>query len=85
MADEVEITEQEQQVFEAVAALEGSHETATIAQVAAQTGLDERKVEELLGRLTTTHDLVREVRVENDPDATGVGREYVVKTQPSPS
>lgn len=85
MADDVELTPEEQQVFEAVTSLERSDESATIHQVASKTGLDTRRAEEVLGRLATTHDLIREQRTELDDDATGVGRQYVVKSEPSPS
>ncbi len=85
MAEPVELTTEEQEVFAAVTALERSDEDATIHQVASRTGLDARRAEEVLGRLATTHDLIREVRTELDEDATGVGRQYVVKAEPSPS
>ena len=84
MAEDVELTDEEQSVFEAVAELEGSEESATIQQVASVTGLDTHRAEEVLGRLTTTHDLVRELQAELDDDATGAGRHYVVKVEPSP-
>lgn len=84
MAEEVSLTAEEQQVLEIVTRLEQGDDTATIQRVAAEAGLDVHRAEELLGRLATTHDLIRERRTELDPDATGTGREYVVKSHPAP-
>ena len=84
MAEDVDLTTEEQQVFGAVASLERDDVTATIRQVADRTGLDPHRAEEVLGRLATQHDLIREVRTELDDDATGVGRQYTVKAEPAP-
>lgn len=85
MADDVDLTAEEQRVLEAVARLENGDDTATIRRVADVTGLEVHRAEELLGRLATTHDMIRELRTELDDDATGVGREYAVKSRPAPS
>ena len=84
MAEEVPLTADEQTVLHAVARLEQGDDTATIQRVAGESGLDVRRAEELLGRLATTHDLIRERRTELDQNATGTGREYVVKSRPAP-
>lgn len=83
MAEPTPLTTEEQRVLEAVARLERDA-TPTIRAVAEETGLDAHRAEEVLGRLATTHDLVRERRTELDPDATGAGREYEVKGEPAP-
>ena len=84
MTEEVPLTAGEQDVLAAVTRLEQGDDTATIQRVADETGLDVHRAEELLGRLATTHDLIRERRTELDPNATGAGREYVVKSRPAP-
>lgn len=84
-SNDVDLTPEEEQIFRAVSRLEEGDDTATIRRVAQETGLDVHRTEEILGRLATTHDLVQERRTELDPDATGTGRQYVVKAAPSPT
>lgn len=84
MADDVDLTPDEASVLEAVTRLEARDDTATVRRVAEETGMDPHRAEEVLGRLATTHDLVREHRAELDGDATGVGRVYTIKSRPAP-
>lgn len=84
MADDVDLSTEEQRVLEAVTRLEAADDTATIRRVAEETDLEPHRAEEVLGRLATTHDMLREHRTELDDEATGVGRAYSVKSRPAP-
>lgn len=83
MADQVDLTDEQRAALEAVSAIEAADETASIRAVAERAGLDAHRAEQVLSELTT-HDLVREIAIEQQDDATGAGRAYVVKAEPAP-
>lgn len=80
MAEQIDLDEREQEVFEAISRLEDRGETATVAAAARETDLDTDEVEAALTTLTGAN-LVRERRAELDEDATGHGREYTVQAR----
>lgn len=80
MATEHDLTEQDEQVLEAISRLENADATPTIASLARETDLSTDEVEAATGRLTDA-DLIRERRVELDADAVGAGREYTVRAR----
>lgn len=81
MVDQVDLSEEQRQVFGAVAALEAEGSTTTIEAIARRAGLHPDTARTALSYLIDEADLVREL----DPDAEVVGPRYSVKEKASPS
>lgn len=81
MVDEVELTEEQQWVLGAVAALETDGEATTAEAIARRAGLDTETTRSALSHLIGEADLVREL----DPAADVVGPRYSIKEKASPS
>lgn len=80
MVDEVDLSDEEQRVLDAIAALEAQGEATTPEVIARRAGLELDAVRSSLSRLLGEADLVREL----DPDAEVVGPRYAVKDSASP-
>ncbi|MDP8976998.1 MAG: hypothetical protein M3N17_00135 [Actinomycetota bacterium] len=78
---EVELTEREQRVLEAVTALEAERHAGWLSQIAERVGHSEEETRRVLSRLLGDLDLVQEVREprEDEPD---LGPRYRPKTRP---
>lgn len=80
MVDQVDLSDEEQQVLEAIAALEAEGVATTPQEISRRAALDLDAVGSALSRLVGEADLVREL----DPDAEVVGPRYAVKDSASP-
>lgn len=80
MVDRVELSNEEQRVFNAVAALESDGDATTADSIAEHAALDGDTVRSVLSRLIEA-DLVREL----DPEAGVLGPRYSVKDNVSSS
>lgn len=73
--DEIELSEEQQQVYEAVAAHERDERGVRADEIANETGLHESEVQRALSALTSEHALLQETS-PGDPD---LGPRYRVK------
>ncbi|CAN5302686.1 hypothetical protein BH20ACT9_BH20ACT9_01350 [soil metagenome] len=78
---EVELTEREQRVLEAVTALEAERHAGWLSQIAERVGHPEEETRRVLSRLLGELDLIQEVHEprEDEPD---LGPRYRPKTRP---
>ena len=65
--DEIELSDEQQRVYEAVAATESDDRGVRADEIADASGLGEPEVQQPLSALTSEHDLLRELSA-GDPD-----------------
>jgi hypothetical protein len=80
MANRVELSNEEQTVLSAIAALENDGEAATADSIAQRAALEVDTVRSALSRLVGEADLLR----EHEPDANVLGPHYTIKDNVSP-